>query len=291
MITIQFREKKDAIIFYHQLKQFKHENAYNVDAQVIYEPEVLVKINLDKSYDTLIVNVIIPVLVQYILKVIEVRWMKEMIRNMFYFSDEEEQRQIMSVARSIIDGESHESSYISKDIELTREKMIEHALKNFLTKSVSFSFDAFLQFRLKDYRFRLLQYIEAAIDEYKLEQEYQNFIENLRSYVYRKEPLIDTIHLTFNKGSFTFYDNHFVELSSDHLKFIIDEQLMYMEDLDTESLVIAPLISIAPRIIYLYTDHLDYGLIQTIQNIFLERVVIRPKKDFFDSKEHFSENY
>lgn len=280
MITIQFREKKEAALLFQLIKEHNHPNTEHVHTKIIYEPEVLVKINFKESFDLIISNVIIPVLLKYILKIVEVRWMKEMIRNMFYFSDEEEQRQIMSIARSIIDGEKHEVPMISEvNKHLPREKMIENALQEFLTASVSFSFESFLQFRLKEYRFLLVQYIEAAIDEYKLEQEYQNFVENLRSYVYTKEALMETIHLVFEE-EFFFFDRNLNEISHEELKYLIDDQLIKIDEIDTDSLVIAPLISIAPRNIYLYTDLMDHGLIQTIQNIFLERVELQPLQSF-----------
>ncbi len=286
MITIQFREKKDAALLFQLIKEHNHPNTEHVHSNIIYEPRVLVKINFKESFETIISTVIIPVLLKYILKIVEVRWMKEMIRNMFYFSDEEEQRQIMSVARSIIDGEKHEVPMISKMNEhLPREKMIENALQDFLTASVSFSFESFLQFRLKEYRFRLVQYIEAAIDEYKLEQEYQNFVENLRRYVYSKDALMETIHLVY-EGEFYFFDRNLNEISQEELKYLIDEQLIKIEDIDTDSLVIAPLISIAPRTIYLYTDFVDHGLVQTIQNIFLERVELLPLNAFHQKNGH-----
>lgn len=280
MITIQFREKKDAALLFQLIKEHNHPNTEHVHLNIIYEPRVLVKINFKKSFETIISTVIIPVLLKYIIKIVEVRWMKEMIRNMFYFSDEEEQSQIMSIARSIIDGEKHEVPMLSQLNEhLPREKIIENALQDFLTASVSFSFESFLQFRLKEYRFRLVQYIEAAIDEYKLEQEYQNFVENLRRYVYTKEALMETIHLVYEE-EFFFFDRNLNKISQEELKYLIDEKLIKVEDIDMDSLVIAPLISIAPKTIFLYTDFIDHGLVQTIQNIFLERVEVQSLQSF-----------
>ncbi|WP_017756074.1 putative sporulation protein YtxC [Calidifontibacillus oryziterrae] len=290
MVTIQFREKKDAILFFHQLQEFDHPNINDIQVHIIYEPEVLVKIDFRKSIKSLISSILIPVLIQYIIKIVEVNWMKEMIRNMFYFTDEEEQRQIMSIARSIIDGERQDvPAVIGVNKELTRNQMIESSLKDFLTSSVSFSFESFLQFRLKEYRYRLLKYIEAAIDEYKLEQEYQNFIENLRTYLYNKEPLMDTIHLVYD-GTFCFFDKNKNELCSEQLTHIIDEQLLKIEDIDVDSEVLAPLISIAPRKVFIYTDHLDHGFIQTIQNVFLERVAILAKQAFLHPKRTISKS-
>lgn len=285
MITIQFRDKKEAVIFFQLLNEYHNPDTKHVSTNIIYEPEVLVKINFSKSFESIISTVIIPVLLRYIIKVVEVKWMKEMIRNMFYFTDEEEQRQIMSIARSIIDGEKQELPISEVNKQFSREKMIESALKEFLTPSISFSFESFLQFRLKDYRFRLIDYIEAAIDEYKLEQEYQNFVENLRRYVYSKDSLMEEIHIIF-EDEFYFFDRNYNEISKEQLKYIVDESITQIEDIDTESLVIAPLISIAPKTIYLYTNKIDNGLVQTIQNIFLERVILRANDEFQQNTGH-----
>lgn len=59
-----------------------------------------------------------------------------------------------------------------------------------------------MTFRLGKYYERLKGYVEAAIDEYKMEQEYQTFIQSLRDYVTRKEPVLDHVRIV--------HDGHFV---------------------------------------------------------------------------------
>lgn len=279
LITIQFRQQKDAALFYKKLKYYTS-SLSAIQVRVTLKPEPLVKISFKEDKEEYVRLYILPVMVEYLLVAVEGKWIKEMIQSMFYYTDEEEQRQIMSIARSIMDGEKTDIPFVPILNQCDpREQLIEQALSNFLTTSISFSFESFLQFRLKDYRFRLVQYVEAAIDEYKLEQEYQNFIENLRSYLYNREALINKVFLVYDK-SFLFLDENFNKISEEVLKTTIDEEILSIEDLDIESMVIAPLISIAPTSLVILTDNIDHGMIQTIQNIFLERVSLISLKEF-----------
>ncbi|GAA3320716.1 hypothetical protein GCM10020331_032850 [Ectobacillus funiculus] len=50
----------------------------------------------------------------------------------------------------------------------------------------------------------LVRLTELAIDEYKLEQEYQSFVEMLRQHVYTRKSRLSCLHLVYN-GSFTFF--------------------------------------------------------------------------------------
>ena len=283
MITIKFRHVEKAKIVRKLIVQHK-DYSKNMNVKVKSEYEPLLRIDWTHYHPSYIEELIIPVLKEFIITFVEGEWIKEMISSLFYFTDEEEQQQIMSITRSILEGEKTDLPSVNPyETYSLREKMIDEALRNFITKGVSFSFESFLQFRLKDYRQHLLTYVEAAIDEYKLEQEYQTFIENLRRYVFEKESLISTLHLLHEK-SFTFFDETLNRIHDKKLEELIDTSLLNVEEIDLESLVIAPLISIAPRSIHLYTDCLDHGMIQTIQNIFFERVNLHTVEEFYQMK-------
>ena len=62
-----------------------------------------------------------------------------------------------------------------------------------------------MTFRLAKYYERLRSYVEAAIDEYKMEQEYQTFIQSLRDYVMSKEPMLDHVHIVHD-GYFVLWE-------------------------------------------------------------------------------------
>lgn len=66
------------------------------------------------------------------------------------------------------------------------------------------SFDSFSKFRLKELQERLLQIVDLAIDEYKMEQEYQMFIHMLREYLASREQKMKAIHLYATGDGFRF---------------------------------------------------------------------------------------
>src|SRR5690606_2098319 len=152
---------------------------------------ILIEIFKNKKH--LLQTVIIPTIVQFIIQNKEDKWILSMIENMFYFTDYEEQMQILEITKSIIDGEHKDIFDISSNV--PRERIIAEELENFLQQMpIYFSFESFLKFRLRTYTETLLKYIELAIDEYKLEQEYQAFIQGLREFTAQQEPKLEQLH-------------------------------------------------------------------------------------------------
>lgn len=130
-----------------------------------------------------------------------------------------------------------------------------------------------MTFRLAKYYERLRSYVEAAIDEYKMEQEYQTFIQSLRDYVMSKEPMLDHVHIVHD-GYFVLWELKYI--SEREQKKYIDRRFVREHPMYIDSHLLAPLVSIAPEKIDLYTEDREHAMVQTIQNIFQERVRILP---------------
>jgi putative sporulation protein YtxC len=128
-------------------------------------------------------------------------------------------------------------------------------------------------FRLKAYVEQLSQWVEIAIDEYKMEQEYQVFIHTLRDFLADRKPQLAHLYLVIDENM-VFYNQHFIEMKRSELFKAIDRKLLVNHPVYVDSGTIAPLLSIAPNTIYLYTDDPQQPLVRTIINIFEERVKI-----------------
>ena len=146
-----------------------------------------------------------------------------------------------------------------------------------------FSFDHFIKFRLSSLINELEKYVELSLDEYKMEQEYQIFIQRLRDFVYDRPPKLTKLHLLFDEG-ITFFNEGFAEMKRSELIGMIDRRLLINHPVYVDSVTIAPLLSIAPANIYLYTNDLEQPLVRTIQNIFEERVICKPITAFTEMK-------
>jgi putative sporulation protein YtxC len=230
-----------------------------------------------KTWDISLEQLVIPGLVQFIIEHKELQCMLTIIEENYFFLDEEEQQQIIHIAHSIIEGERMDIPRVQNFS--SRDVILREALEQFLRPDLFFSFTSFQKFRLHEYTARLREYVEVAIEEYKLEQEYQNFIQSLRDYLTKKESKMERISIVHDHGYFV-YNTDKQELTEQELITFIDKSFVYQHPMYIDSHLLAPIVSIAPDLLALYTNDPFDGMIQTIQNIFQERVIIHSLSDF-----------
>ncbi|MFD3445354.1 putative sporulation protein YtxC [Microbacteriaceae bacterium 4G12] len=268
MIEIHFEEEVDAKTMYRQFSQCTNQ-AYN-ETYIYMENSTLV-FHIPSAEYAYVEDVLIPALIHFILTVKEDKWIVSILRDSFYYEDAEERHHILHIAHSILDG--RRKGVLKQGIEEKREVFLAASLREFVKDPVSFSFESYVKFRLKHYMSYLIRLTELAIDEYKLEQEYQAFVETLRQQVYKRKSRLSCLHLVFN-GNFIFYDDKGARLNQDKLLHYLDCEVVSHQEVYIDTNVIAPLLSIAPKKICLYTTHTDHNMVITIQNVFQERVKV-----------------
>lgn len=219
---------------------------------------------------------------EFIIKIKRDDWFRAILQEQYFFEDPEEQEHIMEIIYSVLEGLREDLAVFIKENE--EEPQIKEAVEEIFQDHVSFSFDSFFKFRLRSYIKLLESYVEISIDEYKMEQEYQMFIQTLRDFLAGREPKMDTLHLLFDE-EITFYDERFKEIKRGELVKMIDRKLLFNHPVYVDSASIAPLLSIAPKNIYLYTKNSEEPLVRTIKNIFEERVLIKAYKGLRHTKE------
>ncbi|MGG0175487.1 sporulation protein YtxC [Gottfriedia acidiceleris] len=275
MIEIFFNEPIDAAYVYERLQKRlkKQSRPYILRRHKINT----ILITFPQNTEDLIKSILVPTLVQFILLQKEDKWIQSILHTSFFY-EEDEQSQIIPIAQSLLRGTRRS---IPNQKKIRRSKnLVSYALSEYLKDGVNFSFDSFITFRLKEYYKQLAYVCEIAIDEYKLENEYQNLIESLRQQVLKTDALIPHVHIVFD-GKFSVYDHLFLPLTKDVLKEY-GKQVENREYIDTE--LILPLTAIAPKRIHLYTSSVDISLIITLQNIFQERVLIHTLQEFTQEK-------
>ena len=141
------------------------------------------------------------------------------------------------------------------------------------------SFSSFQKFRLHKYIDSLREYVEIAIEEYKMEQEYQSFVQSLRDYLAKKESKLSKLQIVFDQECLV-YDEDKQLMTENQLNKFIDKDFVYQHPMYIDKQLLAPLVSIAPDWLLLYTNNSFEGMVQTIQNIFEERVTIYPLENF-----------
>ncbi len=202
--------------------------------------------------------------------------LEQIIIQKFYFRERDEIDSILQFATSIFEGKKNASQQL---LFADEKQWIRKGLSPVLRERHSFSFDAFTTFRLKSFYQSLEKYAMLAIDEYKLEQDYQNFIATLRDFLHKREPKMSYLHLVY-RDAFHFYDHSFRKLERVEMTEKIDRQLLSQSSIYIDSVTLAPLLSIAPERLYIYTDDTEQGFIQTVKRIFEERSFVLPLDAF-----------
>ena len=274
MFEISFRNESDANAIYMNVLEKNPES----DSILSLHKEKIVVESKDVHFYR---NTFVPVLKYYIHRTKEKEWILSVLENTFYYKEEEEQEQILCILQSILLGERTDIPNLPA-IE-QRDAQLESVMQSFFQKPISFSFDSFITFRLKEYFEGLQVFVEAAIDEYKLEQEYQSFVHQLRELLATTDSKLEELHLVY-QYQFDFYDKSFSHIPKNQLIKFMNRTHFNNYSYYIDSVVLAPLVSIAPKKLFLYTDNTEHQLVETIRNIFEERAVVLPFHYFGQNK-------
>ncbi|GEM_PF-1566538 len=151
-------------------------------------------------------------------------------------------------------------------------------LQEYFQENSYINLEGFVHFRLKKYLADLKYCVESTIDDFLMEQEYQEFLKLLKYFVTLQEPKIDQVHImTDQEGNFQIRDSEFKELE---YSFQEGSGFSYFHSkVQKEDFIISYLVNFAPRKIVVH-QVLCYHYpkaVEAILNIFNERVEICKK--------------
>ncbi len=225
-------------------------------------------------------------IVQYIRSIKRNEWLNQVLIRKYRFENEDERNEIMEIVTDMFNGEREELTSLVGVI--AEKEIIGESVIDLLNFDGAVAFDSFLRFRLKNYFERVSGYLEVAIDEYKMEQDYQVFIQMLRDYLHKRNTKQNIVHLLLERP-IHFFDEALREMPDEMILDILDPRLLSNHPVYVDSAVIAPLLSMAPKKIFLYTKDEDQPLVRTLANIFEERLTIFPCHYLYSLSEAYSE--
>lgn len=284
MIEIHFQCREDAMPFY-QLVKNNLLTSQPDNHILLEEDQPIVKIITEALTEQAFYE-IKNLFYEFILYTKCDDWFRAILTERFLYNDEEEIQQILDIIHSILEGERSELAELIKDSE--EKNLLRQAIDHMMKRNISFSFDSFVKFRLREFCSRLERYVELSIDEYKMEQDYQMFVQTLREFISTRSALVNCLHILIDED-IMFFDGEFIEIKRMQLTKMIDRKLLFNHPVYVDSTTIAPLLSIAPENIYLYSKEPEQPLIRTIRNIFEERVLIESVADFYERRNKCSE--
>lgn len=261
MLTIFFANRDETMFMYEKLliqsiTTFKYTSIKLVNETQIY-------IQCRKSKQICIQKMLLPLLIEMLMVIKEKQMIMQILEQQFFYTNKEEQLQISQLA-SFIMKEGHIN--VKDNITTERRTLLKLLQKFFKDIPPTFSLDAFLQFRAKSYM-KFLQHItECAIDEYKLELDYQKYLQDVRNDIDKNHSRQSVVHVYLGKEYYIFDD----VLQLLHL-FPEKEQLLPI------------LIELIPKQIFLYTNYIDDSFTAKILNIFQEKVMILKQEEFLGS--------
>lgn len=283
MAEITFLNKEDANQFHNYIQKQLHSMSFDKKMILLLEDENKAKVKIEKGVQE-ILEACKKAFLQFIIKIKLNDWFKLILKEQYFYEDEDEQLQILDIIQSILNGNRNDLESLIHDLNMN--KQIENAISQMFEEQRTFSFDSFVRFRMRPFMEKLEKFVEISIDEYKMEQEYQMFIQTLRQFLAERVPKINHLHLLMEDGV-TFYDEQYYEIRRAELVRMIDRRLISNHPVYIDSVTIAPLLSIAPSTIYLYTDDYEQPLVRTILNIFEERVQLKEMADFYQDRTAF----
>ncbi|MBY6050957.1 putative sporulation protein YtxC [Cytobacillus firmus] len=276
MIEIIFQSSTDARNFYEHLFE-QLQSFCQCDNNILhFEDQHIVRVSAENSGNVL--NTVKTAFFQFIVNQKQDDWFKRILMEHYYYDDEGEQQQILEIIHSILEGSREDLAAFVSGLDV--KESLKNAIDQLFQNNISFSFDSFVKFRMRPLMIEMTKYVEVSIDEYKMEQEYQMFIHTLRDFLSGKQPKMNTIHVLMDEGVY-FYDDQLCEIKRGELIRMIDRKLLSNHPVYVDSVTIAPLLSIAPSAIYLYSDDFEQPLVRTIRNIFEERLQLSPLAAFY----------
>ena len=201
---------------------------------------------------------------------------KKVIKEKYYYTNSDEIEQILGLTYSIIKG-NNDHEKLGKDL-IPLELLYSLFMEDLLNTS-TIHYDSIVKFRLNEFKEQLLDSVGLAIDEFKLEEDHQDFVDILRKYIANKKSTYSEIHI-LQGTEFSFFKSNGDRFSKMELRRIMYKEPLYIVGLDVDELNLAPLIAIAPHKINIYGDNPSEPKTLTVINVFQERVVFEPFSHF-----------
>ncbi|HYF83088.1 MAG TPA: putative sporulation protein YtxC [Clostridia bacterium] len=222
-------------------------------------------------------------LTEVIISHYELKLLRKLAKANFFYLSERERASVIGNALKLLKEEKMMQP--GGFYKATRRSRIMRSILEYLDVENEINIEGFVNFRLNAYINELNETIERALEIFVAEREYNEFIKLLRYFVEIQECKIDTIHLCQSKdGRYIMYDESRNRVSSEYFDELRSEMLD--ESINYDDLLISTLITISPNkiIIHDMESFKNKELLQTIMNVFAERITVCNKCDLCSSQ-------
>lgn len=210
-------------------------------------------------------------LAAFILDEMEHKLLRDIITGHYRYEDEVDVSSIEQYCRQVLD-QPEPTEGIPRSRQRRQAKIADH-LFHYLEQHNDLNVVGFIRFRLADYMNELREVAEYAIDEFIMDQQYQEFISLLKYFVYIQETKIPVAHLMHRGGNeFTLYNEQMNPIDTQQFDGFTLELLD--KEINFEDMIVSTLISVSPQKIVIHTRDPEEQVIKTIMQIFENRAMI-----------------
>jgi putative sporulation protein YtxC len=207
---------------------------------------------------------------ELILELKEQHIIRTILKNEFNFSGKEESGRIIKHCLSLLD----KGSELTNPSWNRRHLMLAKNLQKCLLESNILNIDGFISFRLREYGKELREVIEYAVDEFLVDQQYEEFVGLLKYFVYFQEPQIPLAHVVHKGGHELLLFDQFMNPLEHHFDENVFVERMNQQDMEMEDAAVSTLISVSPAKLIIHTRDEQMPAVKTLIQIFEKRVEI-----------------
>ncbi|WP_194841376.1 sporulation protein YtxC [Salinibacillus xinjiangensis] len=272
-LVIHFFRKDEAETFYYKLNREKLASKIHFEIEEGKTCFIKVDMQPEKMNDTWkrVIHALIFVFIQYRLPTLA----KGILKKYYYYQNQLEIMQITPILQSVLHnprkyGTQPDVQSASNFYQLFEEKV---------TRSPVLSFDQLVDEQEEFFAGHLIDVTGYAIEEWKREQDYQDFIHRLRDFFRERTPKTNLLIITYHH-EFQFYRENGRRYSTSELKALQNKESLHFIDLLSSEFPLSSLVGIAPESVLIYTTKPSDPKIIFLQNIFQESVRVMSIEKF-----------
>lgn len=211
---------------------------------------------------------------RWITTTIEPQLLRTYIREQGYAGEDIES--IVRYCELVLNQQDYPQLHLDWTERRDRRQRIAATLMTCLETNTYLNIDGLFQFRMQNYTAELKDVVDYAVDEYIMEQQYQEFIHLLKYFVLLQESKIPEVHIVHQPdqpGEQFQITNEIGESIpiSDWDSFVVET---VDQDIRFEDMIISTLISVAPEKIIIHSREPEMQAIKTIEQIFEDRTAL-----------------
>lgn len=213
------------------------------------------------------------ILTEYIINFEEENMLKSLLHLDYTFLTNSEKTTILNTALNLI--KNNDNDFLRMLILLKRRFLIKQNILEYFNDDNYLNLSGFIQFRLAGYKKMLLELIQKVIEDYKLQKEYNEFIDMLKSFVEIQKNRVSKLHIIFEEnGEYLIFDEKNKNITEKCFEEFIETK--EQNNLNNEDLLISSLITLAPKKLCLHFESENYNkkIVNTIEQIFGNKVVV-----------------